>query len=151
LSAAFVASIGADSRTSPSIATTSVRRRVTFSVTNSRWRASDVFGLVAGQSGAYNTGTLLSDAAGEDRRAVRFHLVAGSYETALGGDPQGGNLLGAQRRLAAILKTKGYDVVAVERPEGHSWGLWKSELGRALAWLFGPAAEPPYRRPGSEE
>jgi enterochelin esterase family protein len=111
----------------------------------------DVFGLVAGQSGAYNTGTFLSDVAREDKRAVRFHLVAGSFETALGGDPEGGNLLGAQRRLAEILKAKGYDVVAFERPEGHSWGFWKSQLGRALAWLFGPAVEPPYRRPGTEE
>lgn len=111
----------------------------------------DVFGLVAGQSGAYGRGDLLALVAGGERRRVRWHLVVGTYEDALGGDRDDGNLLGAERRLAAALTAKGYDVEAVERPEGHSWGLWKAQLGRALAWLLGPGVEPPYQRPGFDE
>ena len=98
----------------------------------------DVFGLAAGHSGAYNNGNdeVIRDVREGPMRGGRFHLVAGTYESALGGDAVGGNLLEAQRRLASALVERGIDHQAYEYPEGHSWGLWKANLGRALRYLY---------------
>jgi enterochelin esterase family protein len=106
----------------------------------------DLFGNVIGQSGAYNQGgdAVIRDVREGNPRDVSFHLVVGTYETALGGDPVDGNLLEAQRRFAAALKERGYSVTTVERPEGHSWGLWRANLGSALTWLLGRNPEKPY-------
>lgn len=98
----------------------------------------DLFGLAAGHSGAYGGP---DDPIGRDLRdgplrPVRFHLVVGTYETALGGDPIRGNLLESQRQLVRALAERGYDHRAREYPEGHSWGLWKANLGDALRFLL---------------
>jgi enterochelin esterase family protein len=97
----------------------------------------EVFGLVAGQSGAYmlNDNAIIRDVAGGDRRPVRLHLLAGTYETAVGGS-ESGNILEASRRLAGVLDSVGYDYVYVEAPEGHSWGFWQGYLGAALRYLY---------------
>lgn len=77
------------------------------------------------------------------RVAVRFHLVVGTYETALGDDPVEGNLLAAYRRMNHALRERGYDVALAEAHEGHSWGLWRANLGQALRWLFPRAGSDP--------
>jgi enterochelin esterase-like enzyme len=41
--------------------------------------------------------------------------------------------------MADALTQGGYSVILDERPEGHSWGLWRGSLGTALAALFNPA------------
>lgn len=97
----------------------------------------DLFGLVAGQSGAYmldNNG-IIRDIAGMDVLPVRLHLLAGTYETAVGGSAEG-NILEATRRLSGVLDSFGYDYAYVEVPQGHSWGLWRGYLGDALQFLF---------------
>lgn len=94
----------------------------------------EIFGLVAGQSGVYDP--LLDDVRTGPKRAIRFHLVVGTYD----------GLLESQRRFAAALRGRGYDVETVERPEGHSWGLWRASLGDALRRLYGPSPGDPYER-----
>jgi enterochelin esterase family protein len=98
----------------------------------------DVFGLAAGQSGAYsvNDGALLRRIAGQGAPGVKFYLVVGSYETAVSGSSDEGNLLEANRQLADILEDKGYPYLYEELPQGHSWGLWQSTIGRALGYLL---------------
>jgi enterochelin esterase family protein len=98
----------------------------------------DLFGLAAGHSGAYGGAgdPIVRDVREGPLRPVRFHLVVGTYETALGGDPVHGNLLESQRLLARALAERGYGHRAHEYPEGHSWGLWRANLGDALRFLL---------------
>jgi enterochelin esterase-like enzyme len=108
---------------------------------------SDVFGLSAGQSGAYSvdddaiidrleTAGMAYDIGGTSRRDLRMYLVVGTYETGISGDSSTEDLLAANRRLADVLKSTKYSFMYDERPEGHSWGLWKGTLGQALRYLF---------------
>lgn len=98
----------------------------------------EVFGLAAGQSGYYSVddGALLRRIAGQGAPGVNFYLVVGTYETAVSGLGDEGNLLEANRQLASILEDKNYPHLYEELPQGHSWGLWQSTIGRALAYLF---------------
>ncbi|MCI0398278.1 MAG: hypothetical protein L0332_28970 [Chloroflexi bacterium] len=107
----------------------------------------DVFGLAAGQSGAYSVDSdaiieriraeqMAVGIGGPARREIRFYLVVGTYETAVGGDGDTGNLLEANRRLVEALESLDYEYQYQERPEGHSWGLWQATLGDALAYLL---------------
>lgn len=98
----------------------------------------DTFGLVLGQSGAYSVGgnAVISKVIGQEAAPVRFYLVVGSYETAVGGDSNTGNLLAANQRLARALQNRSYELRYEERPEGHSWGLWRGTLGRGLQFLY---------------
>ncbi len=98
----------------------------------------EVFGLVAGLSGAYSTddGALLLRIAGQGAPGVRFYLVIGTYETAVLGNPTEGNLLEVNRLLVDILEDKGYPHLYEEFPQGHSWGLWEAMIGSGLMYLF---------------
>ena len=82
--------------------------------------------------------TVIRDAREGPKRAVRFHLTTGTYD----------RLLEDQRRFAAALRERGYDVEARERPDGHSWGFWRAELGAALTWLLGRNPEKTYEAAG---
>jgi enterochelin esterase-like enzyme len=42
--------------------------------------------------------------------------------------------------MAAVIEQAGFDYRLDERPEGHSWGLWRGSLGRALSYLFNPGS-----------
>jgi hypothetical protein len=35
------------------------------------------------------------------------------------------------------LEDKGYDLVYLEAPEGHSWGQWRSQIDDLLVYFFG--------------
>ncbi len=103
----------------------------------------DVFGLVASQSGLYEAGGDLlfrqlerQLVGAANLEPIRFYIVAGSYDTAVGGDREAGNVLAANQRLAESLTQIDYEFKYDERPEGHSWGLWQGTLGKALAYLF---------------
>ena len=98
----------------------------------------EVFGLVAGLSGAYATddGALLLRVAGQGAPGVNFYLIVGTYETAVLGNPTEGNLLEVNRLLVDILEDKGYPYLYEEFPQGHSWGLWEATIGRGLGYLF---------------
>jgi enterochelin esterase-like enzyme len=103
----------------------------------------DVFGLGGCQSGAFSLDgdaiiALVSESAQVD---ARLHLVVGTYELAVGGGGDVGNLLEAQRRMVAALSARGYDFVSEEHPQGHSWGLWRDRLPAALRYLYGVDSE----------
>lgn len=97
----------------------------------------DVFGLAASQSGLVGTDNdgLARGVAVRPPSSLQIHLTVGLYETAVG--PDGQNVLESNRRLAAILQANGYAVAYVEQPAGHSWGLWRDDLGAALRFLYG--------------
>ncbi len=108
---------------------------------------SDVFGLAAGQSGAFSVGddavidklqtaSMAYEIGGSSRRDLRMYVVVGTYETAISGDSSTGDFLAANRRLVDVLESTKYEFLYEERPEGHSWGLWKGTLGQALSYLF---------------
>jgi enterochelin esterase-like enzyme len=103
----------------------------------------DVFALAAGQSGAYSVSNnaltrlvAAGNRSGPTALGNRFYLVVGTYESAVNGNAQIGNLLAANRRLVEALEAGDFEFRYEERPEGHSWGLWRGTLGRALAYLF---------------
>lgn len=100
----------------------------------------DTFGLAAGYSGAYSLGNdlVIELLRREETLPLRFYLVVGTYETAIGGDPNTGNLLEANRRLARTLHDRFYDYQYAEAPQGHSWGLWRDYFGDGLRFLFQP-------------
>jgi enterochelin esterase-like enzyme len=109
----------------------------------------DVFGLAAGQSGAYsinddmliiklrNAG-MAYNIGGTSRQDLRIYAVVGTYETAIMGDNRTGDNLAANRRLADVLESTRFEYLYEEKPEGHSWGLWQGTLGQALSYLFNP-------------
>lgn len=112
----------------------------------------EVFGLIAGQSGAYSVGedavikrvqraSRAYQTGGSSRQELRMYFVVGTYETAVAGDSIDGSILGANRRLADVLETTKYDYLYEERPEGHSLGLWKGTFGTALRYLYNPEYE----------
>jgi enterochelin esterase family protein len=98
----------------------------------------DVFGLVAGLSGPYTTNdsALLLQIAGQGAPGLNFYLAVGTYETAIQGSPQEGNLLEANRLLVDILEDKGYPYLYEELPHGHSWGFWEGLIGRGISYLL---------------
>jgi enterochelin esterase-like enzyme len=103
----------------------------------------DVFGLAAAQSAPFGQpdGALIRSARRQGTRPAaaegpQIYLVAGAYETAV----QGQDILQDNRQMAEALRQGGFDVLLDERPEGHSWGLWRGTLGPALSALFGPAS-----------
>jgi enterochelin esterase family protein len=103
----------------------------------------DVFGLAAAQSGRFGlqNGALIQEinrtaARRAGQNSPRLYLVTGTYET----DIEGENILASNRSLAEALEAGGFDYVLDERPEGHSWGLWRETLGQALSTLFQTAS-----------
>ncbi|MGE5500247.1 MAG: alpha/beta hydrolase-fold protein, partial [Syntrophothermus sp.] len=89
----------------------------------------DVFGNCGQQSGAfwpnsYEASTLLFKG---EYKNIKIHSVWGSYE---------GELTSDWRMGIDSLKAKGYKFSAKERPEGHSWGLWRANLDDMLIYFF---------------
>lgn len=66
------------------------------------------------------------------RRAVRFHLSAGLFETAHGGTA---GILETSRHLRDVLAAKGYDVSYREYAGGHDYFVWRGALADALLAL----------------
>jgi len=109
----------------------------------------EVFGLTAGQSGAYsvNNDVVIEQLKSANRahrsgrqlqQDLRMYFVVGAYETAVSGNTTTRNLLMANRRLLHALESSEHTYSYDERPEGHSWGLWRGTLGEALSYLYNP-------------
>lgn len=102
-------------------------------------RHSDLFGLVAAQSGIFSLAedSLIAQVAANPASPLKLHLIVGSYETNITpeqlADP---NILAANQRLATALEQKGYEFIYQEFAQGHSWGLWRSQIGAALHYLY---------------
>lgn len=94
----------------------------------------EVFGLAAAQSAPFglDDGAFIRRAGRATSVEPRIYLVAGSYETAVAGE----NILESNREMARALEQRGLDIILDERPEGHSWGLWRGSLGHALGSLL---------------
>lgn len=102
----------------------------------------DVIGLAIAQSGRFilaNNAFMQAINRGLGGRSSsvnpQLYLVVGAYETAVEGE----NIVASNRRIAQALERGGFNYVLDERPEGHSWGLWRGTLGQALSTLFKPA------------
>ena len=98
----------------------------------------DLFGLVSAQSGTFTFGQnkVIRQVALQEPNDVRYHLIVGSYETAVGGKTQEGNLLEGNRQLQQALQRADIEHSYAEYPEGHSWGFWQAHIGDALRYLF---------------
>ncbi len=66
---------------------------------------------------------------------IKVHLQWGVYDGI-----NGYSLATFNRKIARLLKEKGAQVSTLEAPEGHSWGFWRSYLGRGLVDIFGEKA-----------
>jgi enterochelin esterase-like enzyme len=90
----------------------------------------DVFGLCGIHSGAFqedyfNTNSVVMDAG---KVPVKVASIWGSYE--------GGRLPENMRLIRDYLKTRGFELMWMELPEGHSWGLWRATLDDMLMYFF---------------
>ncbi len=65
-------------------------------------------------------------------KKLRFYMDLGKYDIPV--------LIPRVRECVSVLRSRGYDVVYREYPEGHNWGFWRAHLGDALI-LFFPFSE----------
>ncbi len=91
----------------------------------------DVFHLVAMQSPAFTDDELYRGYRSVDRLPLRVFLSTG-YSGA--GGPRWD--LDAST-MTQILEEKGYPLLVMEVPEGHSWGQWRAQLDDLLIYFFG--------------
>ncbi len=93
-------------------------------------RLPHIFGRVLSQSGAYHLGELPTAAVElvehGPSRPLRIWLDVGRYE----------ELLDSNRRMAALLHGRGYDVAYREYNAGHNYIAWRDDLWRGLEALF---------------
>lgn len=93
-------------------------------------RLPHLFGRVLSQSGAFHLGSLPTAAVDlvehGPRRPLRIWLDVGRYE----------ELLDSNRRMAALLQSRGYDVSYREYNAGHNYRAWRDDLWRGLEALF---------------
>jgi enterochelin esterase-like enzyme len=91
------------------------------------WAYPDMFHLVAMQSPAFvSEETIYERYQSADRLPLRVFLSTGypwDFDA---------------RTMKGILEEKGYELMYVEVPEGHSWGQWRSQLDDLLIYLFSP-------------
>lgn len=102
----------------------------------------DVFGLAYSQSGymSFKNDSLIGLYRESEKLELKLALDCGTYETQVGGGmlPTAENdFLAANRRMAATLVEKGYEINYREYPEGHTWGNWRQHLVDVLPWFFG--------------
>jgi enterochelin esterase family protein len=89
----------------------------------------EVFGLCGFHSGAlqpngYEAYNLIINGPVKD---IKWSSIWGSYE---------GNLTQNMRSLKEYLINASYELDWLERPEGHSWGLWRATIDRMLEYFF---------------
>lgn len=93
-------------------------------------RLPHIFGRVLSQSGAFHLGQHASMAVElvdhGPVRPLRIWLDVGRYEA----------LLDSNRRLAALLHSRGYDATYREYNAGHNYIAWRDDLWRGLEALF---------------
>jgi enterochelin esterase-like enzyme len=94
-------------------------------------RASEVFGRVLSQSGAFAVAehdSVIFDLVRHGPvRPLRTWMSAGRYEW----------LLDCNRRMHELLLEKGYDVTYREHNSGHNYPSWRDNIGQGLGTLFG--------------
>jgi enterochelin esterase-like enzyme len=86
----------------------------------------EIFHLVAMQSPAFVDDGIYQGYQSVDRLPLKIFLSSGypwDFDA---------------RTMKGILEDKGYPLVYMEVPEGHSWGQWRSQLNDLLVYLFQP-------------
>ncbi|HFC12919.1 MAG TPA: esterase family protein [Anaerolineae bacterium] len=97
------------------------------------------FGLVAAQSGIFSLAddSLMRAIAANPALPLKLHLIVGSYETNIMPDQFADpDILATNQRMAVMLERNGYEFIYQEFAQGHSWGLWRSQIGDALHYLY---------------
>jgi len=89
----------------------------------------EVFGLCGLHSGAlqpngYEAYNLIINGPGKD---IKWSSIWGSYE---------GSITQTMRSLKDFLLGSSYELDWLERPEGHSWGLWRATIDNMLVYFF---------------
>ena len=89
----------------------------------------EVFGLCGLHSGAlqpngYEAYNLIVNGSIKD---IKWSSIWGSYE---------GNLTQNMRSLKEFFISANYELDWLEKPEGHSWGLWRATIDRMLEYFF---------------
>jgi enterochelin esterase family protein len=99
-------------------------------------RHPELFGHVLSQSGALGldeTETVVFDLVRDSpRKPLKIWMDIGAYDKA--------ELIPANRRMAALLKAKGYPVTYGEYPGGHNHVAWRNEVGQGLEMWLGELA-----------
>lgn len=94
-------------------------------------RLGELFGRVLAQSGAHILDgyrfPVWDLARLESTARPRVWMDAGSFE----------HLLGCNREMQAHLRGNGFDVLYREYAGGHNYTVWRNDLPRGLAWLWG--------------
>lgn len=91
-------------------------------------RQPEFFGMAAALSPYYAAKPAVLAEVEQGRRVpVRFFVSQGAYDLDVTNT----------RRLAQVLKTKGYAYDFVETNDGHSWGNWRNVLDDMLIYHFG--------------
>ena len=89
----------------------------------------EVFGLCGLHSGAFQSNNyeaynLIINGPVKD---IKWSSIWGSYE---------GNITQTMRSLRDFLLSSSYEIDWLERPEGHSWGLWRATIDKMLEYFF---------------
>ncbi len=89
----------------------------------------EIFGLCGLHSGAfqpngYEAYNLIVNGSVKE---IKWSSIWGSYE---------GSLMQNMRSLRDFLLSANYELDWLERPEGHSWGLWRATIDRMLIYFF---------------
>jgi enterochelin esterase family protein len=109
----------------------------------------ETFGLAYSQSGylPLNVGQMVRAFAESDRKPLRLYVDVGIFEhkVGLGWLPDDEiDFTSGNRMFEQILRSKNYDHVYAEYPEGHTWGNWRVHMIDALTHFFGqPTPENP--------
>ena len=92
-------------------------------------RRSDIFGLCAVQSPAYqvNQDSIFTLVAAAGRKPVRFYLDTGTLRDAQM----------RARKMKELLETEGYSLAYAEYPEGHNWVNWRARVSHILTYFWG--------------
>lgn len=85
-------------------------------------------------SGAFLSPSLEAVQEAGDLSWLQVYQIIGTEETAVETSRGTYDFLGANRQMKAALQQRGANVVYVEKPGTHTWGLWQNELPAALRW-----------------
>jgi len=96
--------------------------------TYASFRHPRIFGLCAAQSPSYwwNDEAMIDSISSNKKRPIKIYVDSGTIKDALV----------SSRKMAAVLKAKGYEYHYAEYPEGHNWVNWRARISHILRFLF---------------
>jgi len=96
--------------------------------TYASFRHPRTFGLCAAQSPSYwwNDEAMIDSIASNKKKSIRIYMDSGTIKDAFA----------SSRRMASVLKDKGYEFHYGEYPEGHNWVNWRARISQILKFFF---------------